>query len=426
MNDEKNNKFDFINEKILNQKMPGQSPLRTVLFVIVCAMLFGLISCLTFYWAKPYIEHFFNDRNGENGESDAAERYTEPDVEITTISVEEAVKNALAEYEINMEEYSITYKKLGAIGERMDKSMATVVSGKSSEWFDEEKEGKTISSGIIISASEKEGILILTDYESIRDSRSLLVYLHNGKGYRAEIYKSSRNVGIALLRIAGVVIDEVTFSELSVVDINTFKEHKVFGGEKVVLMGNPYGLERFMAYGSLTSVGNIEDKTDIRYKIMTTNISDSGSMNGFIMDLEGNILGMVIRGIEPRNMKGIVSAVHLEEISLYLEKLMNGNNISYLGINGEDVTDEVIENIDKEMPLGMYITGTVKDSPAYISGLMNGDILVEIEGEGVKNINEYMKILQEHSPGDVLSIEVMRKGKDGYKGIIYSVIVGNG
>ena len=192
------------------------------------------------------------------------------------------------------------------------------------------------------------------------------------------------------------------------------------------MMGNPYGLERFMAYGSLTSVGNIEDKTDIRYKIMTTNISDSGSMNGFIMDLEGNILGMVIRGIEPRNMKGIVSAVHLEEISLYLEKLMNGNNISYLGINGEDVTDEVIENIDKEMPLGMYITGTVKDSPAYISGLMNGDILVEIEGEGVKNINEYMKILQEHSPGDVLSIEVMRKGKDGYKGIIYSVIVGNG
>lgn len=58
MNDEKNNKFDFINEKILNQKMPGQSPLRTVLFVIVCAMLFGLISCLTFYWAEPYIEHF--------------------------------------------------------------------------------------------------------------------------------------------------------------------------------------------------------------------------------------------------------------------------------------------------------------------------------------------------------------------------------
>lgn len=426
MNDEKNDKFDFINEKILNQKMSGQSPLRTVLFVIGCAVLFGLISCLTFYWAKPYIQHFFNNRNGENGEGAAAERNTEPEDEITTASVEEAVKKALAEYEINIDEYMITYEKLGAIGETMDKSMATVVSGKSSEWFDEENEGKTISSGIIISASEREGILILTDFESIKECRSLLVYLHNGKGYRAEIFKSSRNVGVALLRIAGGVVDEVTFSELSAVDIHGFGEHKVFGGEKVVLMGNPYGLERFMAYGSLTSVGNTEDKTDIRYKIMTTNISNSGSMNGFIVDLEGNILGMVIRGLEPRNMKGIVSAVHLDEISLYIEKLMSGNNISYLGINGEDVTDEVIENIDKEMPLGLYITGTVKDSPAYISGLMNGDILVKIEGEGVRNIKEYVKILQGHSPGDVISIEVMRKGKDGYKEIVYSVIVGNG
>lgn len=426
MNDEKNNKFDFINEKILNKKTFGRSPLRTVLFVIVCAMLFGLISCLTFYWAKPYIEHFFNNRNDENGGIGAAERDTQADDEITTISVEEAVKKALAEYEINIDDYMTTYEKLGTIGEKMDKSMATVVSSKSSEWFDEEKEGRMVTSGIIISASEKEGILILTDYESIKDCRSLLVYLHNGKGYRAEIYKSSPNVGIALIRIAGGVIDEVTFSEIIVVDINSFKDFKAFGGEKVVLMGNPYGVERFMAYGSLTSVGNIVDKTDIRYKIMTTNISDSSSMNGFIMDLEGNILGMVIRGIEPGSMDRIVSAVHLEDISLYLEKLMKGSNISFLGINGEDVTDEVIENIDKDMPQGMYITGTAKDSPAYTAGLMNGDILVEIEEDKVTNIKEYMKILQNHEPGDVVSIGVMRKGKDGYKEIIYSVIIGKG
>jgi S1-C subfamily serine protease len=57
---------------------------------------------------------------------------------------------------------------------------------------------------------------------------------------------------------------------------------------------------------------------------------------------------------------------------------------------------------------------------------MNGDILVDIDGQEVRNIKEYMKILQEHNPGDVISIEVMRKGKDGYKKIVYSVIVGNG
>ena len=152
MNDEKNNKFDFINEKILKQKISGQSPLRTILFVIGCAILFGLISCLTFYWAKPYIEHFFDDRYGENGGNGTADRNTEPDDEITTISVEEAVKKALAEYEINMEEYMITYRKLGVIGENMEKSMATVVSSKSSEWFDEEKDRKNISSSILPAA----------------------------------------------------------------------------------------------------------------------------------------------------------------------------------------------------------------------------------------------------------------------------------
>ncbi len=435
VNDEKNNKFNFINERILDKKQRSPSQFRTVLFVIVCAMVFGLVSCLTFYWAKPYMEDFFNkknqdDSNGMDDENEDTQSRQEADnsadmEEMTTISVEEAVKNALAEYDINIDDYMTTYEKLGDVGTKAEKSMATIVANKSSEWFDEEEDTKMVTSGIIVQASEQEGILILSDYESVKDCKSLMVYLHNGKGYNAEVYKDSQNVGIALIKIAAGIIDEDTFYELSVVDIASFKETEIFEGEEVILMGNPYGEKRFMAYGVLTSFANIVIQTDIQYKIMTTDISDSGFMNGFVMDLEGNIIGMVIRGMEPESMDKIVSAVHIEDIRLYLDKFMSGGNISYLGINGQEVTDEVIDNIDKDMPRGIYITGTVVDSPAYTSGLMNGDILVGIERQDITDICSYMEILQKYEPEDVIHVEVMRKGKDGYKEIIYSVIVGN-
>ena len=54
-------------------------------------------------------------------------------------------------------------------------------------------------------------------------------------------------------------------------------------------MGNPYGKEKFVAKGSLTSVGNTYNIVDTELEIMATDISTTGFMNGFAFDNYGNV-----------------------------------------------------------------------------------------------------------------------------------------
>ena len=95
-----------------------------------------------------------------------------------------------------------------------------------------------------------------------------------------------------------------------------------------------------------------------------------------------------------------------------------------LGIYGKQVTDEVIENIDKDMPYGIYISYTEEKSPAYVAGVMNGDILTEINGKKVQDFETFTSVLQKCQVNEDVVIKVMRKGKDGYKEIKYTVQIG--
>ncbi|HLF14783.1 MAG TPA: M28 family peptidase [Bacteroidota bacterium] len=57
---------------------------------------------------------------------------------------------------------------------------------------------------------------------------------------------------------------------------------------------------------------------------------------------------------------------------------------------------------------GLKITGVRPDSPAEKGGMQAGDVIVKFGDKTVSNIYDYTYLLQEHSPGDVVSVEVKR------------------
>jgi S1-C subfamily serine protease len=122
--------------------------------------------------------------------------------------------------------------------------------------------------------------------------------------------------------------------------------------------------------------------------------------------------------------RDIVSYISVDSIELYLESLLNDNLAPYIGIYGQDVTDEVINTIDSQMPLGIYISKVKKDSPAYNSGIVNGDVVVSINNSDIRNFLDYNRALSGCKVGDEVSVVVMRKGKEGYKRIEYKIVVG--
>ena len=60
---------------------------------------------------------------------------------------------------------------------------------------------------------------------------------------------------------------------------------------------------------------------------------------------------------------------------------------------------------------GLHIVQTMKDSPAQKAGLKIGDIITKVEGEAVRTVYDVMDIVNEHNPGDSITVEFYRGGQ---------------
>lgn len=190
--------------------------------------------------------------------------------------------------------------------------------------------------------------------------------------------------------------------------------------EMITLIGNPINNKNIIEKGRLTLTENTVSILDARLKLATTDINAVKDENGFVFNEEGILLGAAITD----EFSGKVSVIDISNLKNYIDRMLSNKRIPYIGIYGKEVTDEVIEKIDRDMPHGIYISNTKDNSPAYRAGIMNGDVIVAIEGTDIYSFEEYLSVLDSCQPRQGVDVTVMRKGKEGYKKIEYDVTIG--
>ena len=231
---------------------------------------------------------------------------------------------------------------------------------------------------------------------------------------------------MAECNIALVELDETIISndELQMIKAVTFSEVKeFFEGQGVTFIGTTAEKNTIIKKGSLTLSGNTVSIMDTQIQLFSTDIIESEKINGFIFDEKGHLLGIVRE--EDYNMsENSISFATLNSIRMYIDCFVGNYLVPYIGIYGKEVTEDVINNIDSQMPFGIYISKIKKDSPAYNVGIVNGDVVISINNKEVKNFSDYSEELKKCSNGQQVMVAVMRKGKEGYKRIEYQITVG--
>ena len=84
----------------------------------------------------------------------------------------------------------------------------------------------------------------------------------------------------------------------------------------------------------------------------------------------------------------MVTAIGISEIKKSIEKMSNGTQIAYLGINGTDVTEDANEELG--VPYGAFVRDTDMGSPSMRAGIQRGDVLVAFGETNIKNYNDYI------------------------------------
>ncbi|MGQ9603571.1 MAG: Do family serine endopeptidase [bacterium] len=249
---------------------------------------------------------------------------------------------------------------------------------------------------------------VVTNHHVIKDAEEVIVRLHDGREYEAEIVGSDVNTDIAVLKISGE-------DRLPVVKLGDSDEIRV--GDWALAVGNPFGrLEGTVTVGVISAKGrsalSIMGGTPALQDFIQTDASiNFGNSGGPLVNIKGEAIGMNT-AINPLG-QGIGFAIPINLVKRVAEEIIRHGKVAwgYLGILPQEINRNLAETLGVEPKSGILVGSVVEASPADRAGLKQGDIIVKFDGEPVSNVDQFRLKVAEAGVGKRVSIEFLRDGK---------------
>lgn len=448
----------FMQEKIKARPVSRRKILRRTLGTAGLAVLFGGIACLVFLLLEPVISRMLypeedktkqvtfsedgqsaddmeteeinpedmleNDSDlassaasaaAKEAASEAARQAAQAAAEAASVSSDEldsAINDVLDNRTYTAADYQKIYSMLAGIADEASRSIVVVTGITSnSTWYGEEYENSGRTSGLIVADNGRQ-VLILTQAEAVSGADEINVTLPDGTLLEGEVVGIDTVSGYAVIGIDSAKISDSARQNFDIAELGSSKQSNLTG-TPVIALGSPAGTTGSVSYGIVTSTTTSPDVIDASYKLLTTDIYGSTSASGILINLNGQVIGILDMDYNGTDMRNLISAVGITDMKPLIEKLSNGEEPAYLGIHGGDVPEEVTEQ--QGVPQGAYVRKVETGAPAMSAGVISGDVITEFNGEETASWNDLLSVLQECSPGDTVTMKVQRAGNDGYQ-----------
>lgn len=417
---------DFITEKIKQRPINKKKLLRRTILTAAMAVLFALVACLTFLILEPVISNWLypeeepapielpaetEEMLPEDMIADESEiiQVTEPENSQIT---EEQISQMLKNVKLDVNDYSAMYTSMADVAKEAGKSVVTVTGSVSNvNWFNDPYESKDQTSGVIV-ARRAEELYILVNYKAIEDADSIVVTFVDGEQVQAQMKKKDKNTTLAIVTVAEKDLKKETISAIKEANMTGGSGSTALVGSPVIAIGSPIGTGRSVCYGVVTSNNIVLNMADAYYKLLTTDIYGSQNASGILVNMSGQIIGIIDNSYNISDMKNLVSGVGITELKKVIERMSNGLDQAYLGVSGTDVTIDANETLG--VPFGAYITEIDMDSPAMAAGIQSGDIITKIGDKEIKAYNDLVYAMIEARPEQNKVITLMRQGQEEY------------
>ena len=425
--------FSFINEKIKEKPINKRRMLIYAGYVMGLAVLFGVIASLVFALLEPRLEEGLHpqedpvvtiprDDLASTEETEAVdieteETETEPEGETTESGETETPEEE--PQRVTIADFQNLQNELYAVGREANKFVVTVTGVKSdTDWFNNAYESKGQASGIIVADNGQE-LLILTERKVISDVEQVYVTFINDVSVEATMKKYDGNTGIAILSVPRSDVDEDTLDAIAVATLGN--SLTTTQGMIAIAVGSPLGTNYSVLTGNITSTNNSISTVDHNYTVFTTDIVGSEGGSGAIINVEGEVIGLVMQDYSSAGDESTLTAISISELKSIIEMLSNNQDVPYIGLELSTVTNDIANEYD--IPKGAYIKEVTMDSPAMAAGLQSGDVITKMDGEAIYNVDSYENKLLGLSPDENVKIVVERQSTEGYKEIICTVKV---
>lgn len=426
---EQNQDYKFMQEKIKDRPLNKRKLLRRTLITASMAFVFGLVACLTFLVLEPLFSNWLYPPEEpeiitlpEETKEMLPEEMLISDSSLENASQEEEEESTEEKLELQVEDYQYLYTQLYELAKESTKSMVTVTGVTSDmDWFDNPFENEGQTSGLIIANNGKD-YLILVNKKTVETVENIRVTFCDNTQADAVLKAKDSVTGLAIVAVDVKLVGDSTKEIIKEASLGSSNSSSL-PGSPVIAIGGLHGGSRIISYGMITTNGNTLNLVDSAYKLMVTDIYGSQNASGIIINLRGQVVGIINQNHSSEEMKKMISAVGISELKDIMEKMSNGMERAYVGIHGTDVTREAFEEL--KVPMGAYVTEIELDSPAMQAGIQSGDVIVGINNEKINSYGEYISMLGKIASGVNIELQIMRQSKNEYAQIEVPIITGS-
>ena len=378
------------------------------------AVLFGVVAAFVFAKTEPLFR-----------EKETSLRVSIPEEEPTATPTPEATQSPTPEPEtsadeaLELDDFQNMFDRVMDVAEEPEKSLVSVQGFTSGEEWLAGGGSQEAISGLLAADNGKE-YFILTEYRVVADVDRILVTFQDGSTVDANFQKQDPSTGLAVLKIAKEDVDNETKDQIEVAELGS--SYSVSRGTPVLALGSPAGYGDSVAWGMVTSVTNTKATVDAEYHLLTTDIMGDSQGSGILVNLDGEIVGIIAQSFAIEDNKNVVTALPISELRDLIEKLSNNEDLIYLGVTGQDIGSELSEKTG--IPKGVYVNAVSEDSPAMEAGIQNGDVIVRIGSSEISTLKQLKSALDNCEPGRRVEVAAMRKGAEGYVEIVFDVTPG--
>lgn len=265
---------------------------------------------------------------------------------------------------------------------------------------------------------------ILTNNHVIKDARRIEVTLSDGTKWRGDLVGTDPDNDLAIIRI------NAPKDHLHVLPLGASADLKV--GQKVMAIGNPFGLQQTLTTGVISSLGRTiraEDNAMVEDLIQTDASINPGNSGGPLLDTDGKVIGINTAIFSPSGGSvGIGFAVPVDTAKQIIPDLITKGYVAHpwLGVTLFPLVPGLVEALGLPVEEGVLIVEIVSGGPADRAGLrggnqvvqignavltIGGDVIVALDDEKIQSLEQLLRTVRKRRVGDRVMLRILRKDR---------------
>ncbi len=261
---------------------------------------------------------------------------------------------------------------------------------------------QSAGSGVIVDSANG---YIITNNHVVEHADEITVTMFDERVLQATVVGRDPASDLAVLKVDSDGLQDIPLANSDAARVGDF----------VVAIGNPFGLQHTVTSGIISALGRHGINPDGYEDFIQTDASiNPGNSGGALINLNGELVGInsaIISG--GGGNIGIGFAIPSNMVNAVMNQIIEFGEVrrGLLGVQIYSLTPALAKELEKENALGALVSEVSEGSAAAMAGIEPGDVIIEVDGEIIKDSAELRNTIGMKPVGEEVRIGVWRDGK---------------